>query len=482
MVSLSGCGIPFGAGGPEGSAVSPTAPAVRDAEAKRRRPGAVVRDFELAAAPLAFELAGRQITTWAYGSSVPGKEIRVKAGEVVRARLTNHLPLPTTIHWHGIALRNDMDGVPDLTQRPIPSGGSLTYEFTAPDPGTYFFHPHVGTQLDRGLYAPLIIEDPREPGGYDTELVVVLDDWTDGFGESPDAILARLKHSGSGMNMGSMGGMAGMGHGSRLLGGDAGDVAYPLYLVNGRPPQDPARFEAKAGQRVRLRVINAGSDTAFRLAIGGHQLTVSHSDGFPVVPAVGDAVLLGMGERFDALVTLQAGVFPLVALAEGKEGAALAVIATGAGGTPAPDVRPAELQRRILVLSQLNAASAAALPQASPDRTIKLTLAGDMGRYRWTINGKTSDQGVLLPVRQGERVRLNFENRSMMFHPMHLHGHSFSVRGEGGPGPRKDTVIVPPMEQVTVDFTANNPGQWMLHCHNVYHQEAGMATTLSYRQ
>jgi FtsP/CotA-like multicopper oxidase with cupredoxin domain len=103
-----------------------------------------------------------------------------------------------------------------------------------------------------------------------------------------------------------------------------------------------------------------------------------------------------------------------------------------------------------------------------------------MRRYRWTINGRTFDQTVPLEVGQGERVRLVFDNRSMMFHPMHLHGHTFQVRDGTRAGPRKDTVLVRPMQPVTVDLDTDNPGQWVVHCHNIYHQEAGMMTTLSY--
>ena len=105
-----------------------------------------------------------------------------------------------------------------------------------------------------------------------------------------------------------------------------------------------------------------------------------------------------------------------------------------------------------------------------------------MATYRWTINGRTMHGGAPLKVRDGERVRLVFDNRSTMFHPMHLHGHTFQLRriGPRDPGPRKDTVIVRPGERVTVDFDAANPGRWMLHCHNAYHQAGGMMTELTY--
>ncbi len=269
----------------ERARIGPSDPAVELAERRRRPPGAPVREVLVTAAPVTLELAGRAVRTWAYDGRVPGPEIRVRAGEVLRVPLANRLPDPTSIHWHGIALRNDMDGVPGMTQQAIAPGTDFVYEYAVPDPGTYFYHPHVGTQLDRGLYAPLIVEDPSEPGAYDRELTIMLDDWIDGMGESPDDVLERLLQGGGqmeGMEQGGMGDMAGMGGETEgeaerreegPLGQDTGDVRYPLYLVNGRPPADPVTFRARPGERIRLRIVNAGSDTPFRVALGGHRLT-----------------------------------------------------------------------------------------------------------------------------------------------------------------------------------------------------------------
>ena len=158
------------------SAVGPDSPRVAAVEQGRRGRGAAVTDVAFAAAPVVAGAGAGRGQTWAYEETVPGPEIRLRAGDVLRAAFTNDLPEPTTVHWHGVALRNDMDGVPGVTQSAVEPGGRFDYEFTVPDPGTYFLHPHVGPQLDRGLYAPLIIEDPDEPGGYDRELILVLDD------------------------------------------------------------------------------------------------------------------------------------------------------------------------------------------------------------------------------------------------------------------------------------------------------------------
>jgi FtsP/CotA-like multicopper oxidase with cupredoxin domain len=459
--------------------VGPSSSAVQATEARRRRVGAPVREVALTAAPVTLELAGRPVTTWAYNGSVPGPLVRVRAGEVLRARLDNRLPEATTIHWHGVALRNDMDGVPGVTQPPVQPGGHFTYEFTVPAPGTYFFHPHVGVQLDRGLYAALVVEDPDEPGRYDREAVVVLDDWTDGLGPSPAAIMASLQRSG-GMSMDAiMQAMTGPAAGGPL-GGAGGEVAYPRYLLNGRPPEDPATLAARPGQRLRLRLVNAAADTAFRVALGGHRLQVTHSDGYPLDPVTVDTLVMGMGERYDLLVDLQEGVFPLVAVAEGKRGQARGLLRAGRGTPPPARARPTELDGRLLDPARLRADPSVALPQRSPARTHRLTLSGGMGEFRWTINGRTFDPDRPLPLRAGERTRLVFENPSMMFHPMHLHGHTFAVQHPTGSGPRKDTVIVAPMQRLAVDLDADNPGQWVVHCHNLYHMEAGMMTSLAY--
>ncbi|WP_406045620.1 multicopper oxidase family protein [Micromonospora sp. NBC_00898] len=462
--------------------VTPDGPLVARTEAARRRAGASTVTAWLHPRPVTHDLGGPTVATWGYADSGPGPLIRARAGDLLRVEVANDLPMSTSVHWHGVALRNDMDGVPGLTQRPIPAGGRHTYEFTVPDPGAYFYHPHSGVQLDRALYGVLLVDDPHEAGDHDQEWVVVLDDWVDGTGRTPEDVLAALRSMG-GMDHGGMGGMPGPSSGgmapmtSPLLGG-AGDVAHPYHLVNGRVPGAPVTLAGRPGQRARIRLVNAASDTAYRVALGGHRLTVTHTDGFPVVPATTDALLLGMGERADLLITLGDGAFPLFAAAEGKTGQGLAMVRTGAGDPPDGTVRAAELDRRLLTTGTLRAAPQVALTDRRPDRVHRVVLGGGMMPYRWTINGATFDHADPLLVSRGERVRLEFVNTTTMFHPMHVHGHTFGVAGGGA---RKDTVIVPPGRTVAVDLDADNPGQWMTHCHNAYHAETGMMVNLAYR-
>jgi FtsP/CotA-like multicopper oxidase with cupredoxin domain len=391
------------------SSKEPTAPAFVAPDSERvaaaeaaRNPGAV-REFQLDPVPGEVDLGGLIVPTWSYGGAIPGAPIRVSKGEQIKAVVTNGLPEATTVHWHGLQTRCDADGVPDLTQAPIEPGATYTYQFTAPDPGTYWFHPRMGTQLDRGLYAPLIVDDPDEPVTWDLEWTVVLDDWMDGVTGTPDEVLAELARGMDMDEVGSGGGHDGHGqaptsdsfllHGaeSDLLGADAGDVRYPHHLVNGRVPADPEVLAAEPGARLRLRIINAGADTAYRVALAGHRLTVTHMDGFPCEPVETDAVLIGMGDRYDAVVTLEDGVFALVAEAEGKNARGRALVRTGTGEAPAPDFAPAELTGHVLSYAELAPAEPIAWRGKAPDRTIDLELTGSMEAFDWAINGRPHD-------------------------------------------------------------------------------------------
>lgn len=510
-------------GGPEGAArlsrIAPTSEVVRRAEQRRRAAGTgrTVR-ATLTARPGKVDLGGRVVPTWAYDGQAPGHPIRCQAGDHLEVDVVNRLPEPTTVHWHGIRLRNDMDGVPHLTQQAIAPGQRMRYAFTAPDPGTYWLHPHVRLQRERGLFAPLIIDDPREHGDYDVEFVVVLDDWIDGAGATPDQVLAELEKGGmnsryeAAVRAGKIldrskswqyhvpakiaspsPGMTPMPVPVRL----ASAVDYPFYLLNGRLPTAPHTMRARPRQRARIRLINAGGATVFRVALGGHRLTVTHTDGFPVRPVTVETLQIASGERYDLLATLDDGAFPLVAVAEGKAAQALGVVRTASGTTPPATAAPKELAGSLLGLADLHATPDVRIEQAAPDVERTLYLTGDMKTFVWRINAETyhADEpfkGITpVPVRAGERARIAFVNQTPMYHPMHLHGHTFTVRSVGTStgktgdhlptGTRKDTLMVPPGERITVDFTADNPGQWLVHCHNAYHLAAGMATIVSYQ-
>lgn len=495
----NGMDLSHGPGGdtPPDGYVSPDGPEV--AEAERKRGSGPVRSTSLTATETELDLGGLTVRTWAYGDRLPGRELRVTAGDRLALTLSNHLPQSTTLHWHGLAVRNDMDGVPGLTQRSLAPGASFDYHLTITEPGTHWVHPHSGTQLDRGLYAPLIVDDPKEPLSYDREWIVMIDDWVDGVdGSDPDSVLSEVSggrfHGGMSHDGTDLGGASGgkgtggtsngpsrmlMGAKSRLLGGDPGDVDHPFHLINGRSTKDPEIFRARPGDRIRIRFINAGSDTAYRVSLGGHRMTVTHTDGWPVEHTDTDTLLLGMAERYDVLVTAGDGVFPLTALAEGKKRSALAVLRTGGGEAPDGATRPRELRGRVLTAERLRAAESVRLTPRDPDRTLVMTATGSMGRWNWAINSKPYTSSQRYPVEAGERVRIRFRNHTRMWHPMHLHGHTFALPDDG---PRKDTLVLLPGRSVNVDFDADNPGLWMVHCHNVYHSASGMMTVVGYRK
>ncbi|OBH99050.1 multicopper oxidase family protein [Mycobacterium sp. E2733] len=500
--------------------------AIAAAEAARPHSGRTVT-ASLTAQQVQVDLGGPVVRTLAYGNTIPGSPIRARIGDELVVTVSNRLDRPTSLHWHGIALRNDMDGAAPATPN-IPAGQDFTYRFSVPNSGTYWAHPHTGLDADMGLYLPVIVDDPTE-GNFDAEWIVVLDDWTDGVGKSPQQLYTELTSpnkpappstpettpatsttatttaetsttsatnettttsSTSETSTTSTSPTtpsspttptAGAVGRSDLLGGDAGDIAYPYYLVNGRIPAAPMTFSAKPGQRIRIRFINSGSDTTFRVALGGHSMTVTHTDGYPVVPVQVDALLIGMAERYDVIVTAADGVFPLVALAEGKNAVARALLSTGSGSASDPGFQPPELNRRVGTVEMFTATTPVNLGRPQPGLDLPVVLGGNMAQYNWTINGKPYSATEPLHVREGERPTITFDNTTMMYHPIHLHGHTFQlIKADGSPGARKDTLMVLPKQKLAAVLVADNPGMWMLHCHNTYHQEAGMQTRLDY--
>jgi FtsP/CotA-like multicopper oxidase with cupredoxin domain len=397
-----------------------------------------------------------------YEGQFPGPELRVQEGDVLSVELTNDLQEETTIHWHGVPVPNPVDGVPNVTQDPIASGSTFTYTFRAEPAGTYFYHSHVGLQLDRGLLGPLIIEESDPHVEYDREYVVIVDDYLSGEPRLPS-------DSNGGMGGGGMGGGGGM----------MGDIRPPYegLLINGRLPEDPQTFDVAEGDRIRFRFVNASSATVFGVRIAGHEMTVTHADGQPVEPVDADSFVFGAGERYDVVVeaTNPGRWFVQADALDGNEPPARAVVeyeSTGGSGTPQT---PSSSSNR-LQYGDLRALSSLDGVSDDPDRTFDLTLSRGRGEYVWTIDGQAYPDADPLNIRPGEHVRIRMTNQSPVVHPMHLHGHFFQVGNAV-----KDTVIVPGHRgQVTLDFHADNPGRWLFHCHNLYHLDAGMARVVRY--
>ncbi|WP_368410986.1 multicopper oxidase family protein [Halomarina pelagica] len=432
-------------------------PGYDDGSAPNAPPGRPDREYRLRTTPGTADVGGGgAYRTWLYNDQFPGPELRALEGERLRVTVTNGLSEGTTVHWHGIPLPNPMDGVPDVTQPAIEPDRSFEYEYQVPVSGTYFYHSHVGLQPDRGLYGPLIVEEREPHVDYDREYTLMLDDYL------PDA--PRPTPGGGGMG----------GHGGM---NDPDRPEYTGLLLNGRRPSAPPIFDVRESERVRLRFVNASSATTFGVRIGGHPLSITHADGQPVEPVTVDAFEFGSGERYDAIVTADdPGTWEIQAVAiDGTERPARGILRYDtADGPPVPPERPGT----VLGYEDLRSTRSLDRFSGSPDRTFDLSLSGNMmGSGAWLIDGQAYPRADPLPISEGEHVRVRLTNRSPMLHPMHLHGHFFRV-GDA----LKDTVVVPArMGTVTFDFVADNPGDWLFHCHNLYHLEAGMARVFEYR-
>jgi FtsP/CotA-like multicopper oxidase with cupredoxin domain len=455
-----------GAAGVAAAAVSP--PRVLRADPAESR-------VELVAASARTSLVGAgypDTAVWAYSGTVPGPEIRLRQGERLTVRVTNLLDEPTTVHWHGLRVPNAMDGVPHLTQQPIQPGETFTYGFDVPDAGTYWYHPHQRSfeQVGRGLYGPLIVEE-REPIRVDRELTWVLDDWR----LTKDAAIA-----------GGFGGGMDMSHGGRL-----GNVV----TVNGRIVED---VPVLAGERVRLRLINAANARTFALHFEGHAPRVIALDGQPVTPhePVDGRVILGSAMRADVVLDMTSDpgarfrviddfyprrAYRLLDLAYRSDAPVRsapldAPIRLAANTMPEPDVAGAKRHRITLAGGMMGGLTGAMMDGKWHDIR-EMMHDGKM----WAINGFAATGHVMEPLvtlRRNASYVLEMVNDTAWHHPIHLHGHSFRVIArDGRPTEHRewqDTVLMAPRERVDIAFVADNPGDWMFHCHILEHQAGGM--------
>jgi len=434
-----------------------------------------VKEFRLVAAPARVSLVGPphpDTDVWCYGGRVPGPEIRVRQGERIRVTVENRLAEETTVHWHGVRVPNAMDGVPHLTQKPIGPGETFVYEFACPDAGTYWYHPHQRTfeQVGRGLYGPLVV-DERQGIAADRDVTWVLDDW-------------RLLNNAS--ISGDFGRMMDVSHNGRV-----GNTV----TVNGRVTES---FPVRSGERIRLRLINAANARIFGLEFEGHSPRVIALDGQPIEPhsPSGGRVVLGPAMRADLLLDMT-----------GEPGRRFRVI----------DTFYRTLEYRLLDLAYADAPPPRDLSEAKPIRLPEnslsqpdlngalrheVTLGGGMmgGMMSAMMDGKRADMGTLMhnglvwaingiaakghvhdPLLILERNRsyvLQLVNDTAWHHPMHLHGLSFRVIARNGQATQfrewQDTVLMAPRERVDIAFVADNPGDWMFHCHILEHQVGGM--------
>jgi FtsP/CotA-like multicopper oxidase with cupredoxin domain len=402
---------------------------------------------------------------WLYdGSAFP--LLRLKRGETLDVTLQNALAEHTSIHWHGVRGPNAMDGVPYLTQPPVRPGGTFRYRFTPPDAGTFFFHPHCNTaeQLGRGLLGALIVEDDAL---FDDDVTLILKDWRVG----DDGAFLPFYTAAGASKAGTFG---------------------PLRTVNGVPSPT---IGTRPSARVRLRLINADPSRIPEIGLDGAKADVIAIDGNPVAPFALETWRLGPGMRLD--LAAETGMAPVRVLDYfAAEPVLLATLDPQGKGGEAKAAslavpRPSDFAgARKLTLALGAGVEVNALPEAAaivlPDgRSIDLadTLCLAQGTL-WTLDGKSwpdRDHKHLPPsmyeFRRGERVVIEIENTTSRAHPIHIHGHTMTVLAANllpRPVHRADTVLVLPNERVTVAFIADNPGNWMIHCHIIEHQESGM--------
>lgn len=422
-------------------------------------PAEGVEEYALEAGASTVNWGFGETPAWTYNQQSPGPLLVGAVGDTLRVRLHNALPdQDTTIHWHGLRVPNDQDGV-GWVQDPLGLGDDFTYEFTLPDSGTYWYHPHVNSpeQIERGLYGVVVATDPEDPP-VDVERVLVLDD----VDLQPDGEVAPFDLDESAIN-------------SEL--GRYGNV----LLVNGRSVLDgPVRVEARAGQVERWRLVNAANARTFELELSGADWRLIAEDGTRVDPPQRpEGVTLASGQRVDLEVLPGADDVTLTLYIQPPDAEPIAYPAFVAAIDRARD--PADpLDWPPPTLPEIEA----------PQQEVTLTLAGVAGEegaaMTWTINGEAwlscEDMmgGDAIPVMGDTPTRLTIVNNSEVDHPFHLHGQFVQIERIDGVAPdyrgQRDTVLVRAGQTAVLYTLFDNPGLWMAHCHILEHVARGMMT------
>ncbi|MGA8234117.1 MAG: multicopper oxidase family protein [Candidatus Acidiferrales bacterium] len=415
-------------------------------------------DVKLEIAPVGLEIApGKVVHTVAYNGRVPGPLIRWPEGKPIAIDVFNRTAIPEIVHWHGLWIPSTMDGSAEEGGSMIAPGAQFRYLFTPRPAGFRWYHTHAfaGHDLNRATYTGqfgcFYIEPRDDTGAYDQEIFLTLHDWDAYMGGSGDSSM---------------------------------EAAYKYGTIDGRMLSFGDPLKVREGQRVLLHLLNASASLIHWLALAGHELTVVAMDGNPV-PAPGPmhAVRLGPAERVDAVVTMnQPGVWILGETREQLRKAGMGIVVEYANQQGKPKwIEPPE------TLWDYRPFAAAQQATHEPDEVIPLRIESQFhgqGNFdSWTINGKSYPHTETIMLRQGKRYRLRMINRSKDDHPLHLHRHTFEVTSLGGTllsGLNKDVLVVPTNTTAEVDFTANNPGATLFHCHNQTHMDFGFMMLCRY--
>jgi FtsP/CotA-like multicopper oxidase with cupredoxin domain len=414
-------------------------------------------DVKLEIAPLALEIApGKVVHTVAYNGRVPGPLIRWPQDKPIAIDVLNRTTIPEIVHWHGLWIPSDVDGSTEEGSPTIAPGVQLRYLFTPEPAGFRWYHTHsfAGHNLKRATYSGqfgcFYIEPKGDPGAYDQEVFLTLHDWN-----------AYMAPSDTSM-----------------------ETAYEYSTIDGRMLGYHEPIKVQQGQRMLLHLLNASASLVHWIALAGHELMVVAMDGNPVpTPSGIRAVRLGPAERIDAVITMnQPGVWILGETRESFRKAGMGIVVEYANQQGKPRwLEPPEMLWDYQPFTSMRSSTGA------PDEMIPLRFEskfhGQGAFDTWTINGKSYPKTDTLMLRQGRRYRLQMINRSTDDHPLHLHRHTFEVTSlDGKPtsGLHKDVLVVPGKTAAEVDFTANNPGPTLFHCHNQTHMDFGFMMLFRY--
>ncbi|MGJ8679005.1 multicopper oxidase domain-containing protein [Paraglaciecola sp.] len=499
--------------------------------------------FELNVDYKTVNFTGKNVEAMAINNSIPGPLLEFTEGDTAIIKVINHTNDQASIHWHGLLLPQDQDGVPYLTYFPIEAGGEFEYRFDLKHAGTYWYHSHTRIDEQKGQYGAVVVH-PKQgySENFDHDVVVQLSDWTD---EDPIDVLKNLKKDGDwyAYKKDSVISIKGYLENSnldawlsnrwqRMEGMDVSDVGYDAFLANGQTSLNLVP-EAKEGDRVRVRLINSGASSYFDIQQNAGAFEVVAADGLDVQKVKVNQLRMGMAETYDLIVTIpQSGAYEFAA--NNMDGTGGVKVTFGKGQSkPSPDpVRPnlfakmAHSENHVgdhsqhsgsnlhdmhtqqakqetsqqtahqhhahhqlmkpeeVVADKLDYAmlkSRQAVTYNGEIQEFSLRLTGDMETYNWSFNDTPLSKADVLKIDKGKVVRFHFKNESMMHHPLHLHGHFFKViSGNGEYDVLKHTVDVPPMGNVTIEFAANEEKAWFFHCHNLYHAKTGMARVVRY--
>jgi FtsP/CotA-like multicopper oxidase with cupredoxin domain len=403
---------------------------------------------------------GTKTEVWTYNGSLPGPLIRAHQGDRLIVHFSNKLPKPTTIHWHGVQVPIEMDGVPGVSQAPVEPGGTFTYDFIVPDAGLFWYHPHVmsAAQVGFGLYGALLVEDPAGPVNIADQLVLVLSDIAideaDGKLESPDS-----------------GGVLGA-----LFGREGNHV-----LVNGR--LRPA-VKIRSGAMQRWRVVNTAKSRYFQFQFEDPQpfQVIGVDGGHMEYSVTQHSVVLAPGERVDLLVAPRVDTgkpVTLIAVPYNRGfgsvefRSAEQLISVEASDLPA--VPPAEFPNITRTIAPLSAEGAKRV-------NIDLITSSEHGLTTFDIKGGPFWRNTSIASEIGEKQLWTITNKAIWAHPIHLHGFFFQEVDEKGvpvsPRAWKDTIHVPAESTRRFLVKLDRPGSWMYHCHILDHAEAGLMSTV----